>query len=64
MGALRSERNIPHNRFVEERVAVRLGNEREGGVVADDGVELLVIHVERLRLELIEGVPLRNELLT
>jgi hypothetical protein len=56
-------RDVPHNRLVEERVAVRLGDERERRIGAYDGVELLVVYVEWLRLELLERVPRRDELL-
>lgn len=48
---------VPYHSFVEERVAGCLSDERELGVGADNGVELLVVYVERLGRQAIQRGP-------
>jgi len=48
--------NLPDDGLVEDGVLGRRGNEREGGVVANDGQELVVVDVERLGEEAVLSV--------
>lgn len=47
--------NEPDNSLVVQRIRRLLGDERQGRVLADDSVEGVVVDVERLRQEILEG---------
>lgn len=51
----------PHDRLVEDRVRLRLGEEGQGRLRPDDGVELVIVDVEGSGQEVLRGDAVRVE---